>query len=64
MKTVRSKRMCRVLESRGWVVVRHRFYRHADSPRLVNVPVHGNEDLRPGTQRDVMTKAGLTDSDL
>lgn len=28
------------------------------------VPVHGNTDLKPGTQRSIMRDAGLTDADL
>jgi predicted RNA binding protein YcfA (HicA-like mRNA interferase family) len=59
--------MCRILESRGWRYVRsrgsHRLYRHGDSPELINVPIHGG-DLKPGTQRDIMKKAGLTEADL
>jgi predicted RNA binding protein YcfA (HicA-like mRNA interferase family) len=28
------------------------------------VPVHGNRNLKPGTQRGIMRDAGLTDDDL
>jgi predicted RNA binding protein YcfA (HicA-like mRNA interferase family) len=28
------------------------------------VPVHGNQDLKPGTQRSIMRDAALTDADL
>jgi predicted RNA binding protein YcfA (HicA-like mRNA interferase family) len=28
------------------------------------VPVHGNQNLKPGTQRAIMRDAGLTDDDL
>lgn len=68
MKTVSGKRMCRVLEEHGWVLTRingsHHVYRHATEPRIVVVPVHGNHDLKPGTQRGIMRDAGLNDSDL
>jgi predicted RNA binding protein YcfA (HicA-like mRNA interferase family) len=68
MKPVSGRRMCRVLESRGWELVRvsgsHHVYRHPSSGKQTTVPVHGNKDLKPGTQRSIMRDAGLTDDDL
>ena len=67
MKIVSGKRMCRVLEQRGWALARingaHHIYRHTTGRRTV-VPVHGKQDLKPGTQRGIMRDAGLTDADL
>lgn len=60
--------MCKFLERRGWTwdhtTGSHRVYKHPDSPIAVSVPVHGNSDLKPGTQRKIMRDAGLTDQDL
>ncbi len=68
MKPVSGRRMCRILESRGWLLVRvtgsHYVYRHPTSGKQTTVPVHGNKDLTPGTQRSIMRDAGLTDDDL
>jgi predicted RNA binding protein YcfA (HicA-like mRNA interferase family) len=68
MKVVSGKRMCRILESRGWILVRisgaHHIYRHPSTNRRTIVPVHGNADLKPKTQRSIMRDAGLTDDDL
>jgi predicted RNA binding protein YcfA (HicA-like mRNA interferase family) len=68
VRTVSGKRMCRVLEGRGWLLVRvsgsHHVYRHPASGRQTTVPVHGNSDLKPGTQKRIMRDAGLTDADL
>lgn len=68
MKPVSGKRMCRVLELHGWVFDHttgsHHIYKHPAHPTSVSVPVHGNHDLRPGTQRRIMRDAGLTDADL
>ena len=54
MKTISGKRMCRVLEERGWTLARingsHHIYRHTATGRRTVVPVHGNQDLKPGTQ--------------
>lgn len=68
MKIASGKRMCYILEQRGWTLARinssHHISRH-DSARLrTSVPVHGNQDLKPGTQRGIMRDAGLIDDDL
>ena len=68
MKVVSGKQMCRMPEQRGWTLVRikgsHPIYRHAATGRRTVVPVHGNQNLKPGTQRGIMRDAGLTDDDL
>lgn len=68
MKTVSGKRMCRILESQGWTLARtrgsHHIYKHSESRRIVVVPVHGNQDLKPGTQRGIMKDADLSEADL
>ncbi len=60
--------MCRLLEARGWELVRisgsHHIYRHPASGRRTSVPVHGSVDLKPKTQRNIMRDAGLTDDEL
>ena len=68
MKIISGKRMSRLLEQRGWTLARingaHHIYRHVPTGRRTVVPVHGNQDLKPGTQRGIMRDAGLTDADL
>ena len=57
MKPVSGKRMCQILGSRGWRLARisgsHHIYRQPDSGRRTSVPVHGNADLKPRTQRSI-----------
>ena len=68
MKPVSGKRMCKILEARGWTLARksgsHFIYDRPGAPRPVPVPVHANRDLKSGTQKDIMRQAGLTDADL
>lgn len=68
MKVVSGKQMCRILEQRGGTLARihgaHHIDRHTATGRRTVVPVHGNHDLKPGTQRGIMRDAGLTDADL
>jgi predicted RNA binding protein YcfA (HicA-like mRNA interferase family) len=60
--------MCRILEKHGWIRVRskssHRAYQKPGQPQTIIVPVHGNKDLKPGTQHGIMKDAGLTEDDL
>jgi predicted RNA binding protein YcfA (HicA-like mRNA interferase family) len=68
MKPVSGKRMCRLLESRGWYLLRVAGSHHVDRSdilnRQVSVPVHANKDLRAGTQHRIMRDAGMSDGDL
>ena len=67
MKPVSGKRLCQLLKARGWTRIRvsgsHYIYAMPGRPN-VSVPVHGNHDLKPKTQRGLMRQAGLTDDDL
>lgn len=68
MKPVSGKRMCRILEQNGWICVRtkgsHQAYQKQGNSNTITVPVHGNRDLKTGTQRGIMRDAELTDEDL
>jgi predicted RNA binding protein YcfA (HicA-like mRNA interferase family) len=68
VKPVSGKRMCRILEKNGWVLARtkgsHHAYQRPGQPGTIVVPVHGNDDLKTGTQRAIMRDAELTDDDL
>ena len=67
MKRVSGKRFCKALERAGWELDRisgsHHIYKRPGMP-MASVPVHGNEDLKTGTQRALMRDTGLTDDDL
>ena len=66
MKAVSSRQLARILERKGWRLLRARGSHHLygrGTERIV-IPVHGNETLKTGLQRDLMKQAALTDSDL
>ncbi len=67
MKSVSGRRLCRILEKKGWVLVRvrgsHRRY-EKEGFRALTIPVHGNKSLKKGLQRAIMKAAELTDEDL
>lgn len=68
MKSISGKRMCRVLERKGWELVRVRgsyhIYEKPGHPDVIVVPVHANRDLKSGTQRVIMKDAELEEREL
>jgi predicted RNA binding protein YcfA (HicA-like mRNA interferase family) len=64
---VSGKQMCRALERKGWrlhhIKGSHHVYKAPSGPGTISVPVHGNQTLKPGTQRGMMRAAGLTEDD-
>jgi predicted RNA binding protein YcfA (HicA-like mRNA interferase family) len=68
VKPVSGKRMRRILEEQGWILVRtkgsHYAYQRPGHPGTIIVPVHGNKDLKPGTQNGIMRSAGITEDEL
>ena len=68
MKSVSGKRFCRVLELRGWKMMRisgsYRIYARAGSDVRISVPVHGSASLRRGLQRHLMRLADIDESEL
>lgn len=68
MKPVSGKYLAKLAEARGWVLLRskgsHYHYAQAGRPGIVTIPIHGNHDLKPRTQRNIMCALGLTEADL
>ena len=68
MKTISGKRLCRLLEMRGWKSKRirgsHHVYARSGSVFRISVPVHGDASLKRGLQRHLMKIAGIDESEL
>lgn len=68
MKAISGKEFARLLEARGWQLVRvsgsHHVYMKAGSPARISLPIHGNEDLKIGLLRHFMKAAGIEEKDL
>ena len=66
MKAISGRELARVLERRGWQLIRVRGSHHLygrGAERIV-IPVHGNQTLKAGLQRDLMKQAGISDEVL
>jgi predicted RNA binding protein YcfA (HicA-like mRNA interferase family) len=68
MKSVSGKEMARILERRGWKLVRiqgsHHIYIHPGFKVRLSVPIHGNHPLKLGLQKHLMKLAALSEQDL
>jgi predicted RNA binding protein YcfA (HicA-like mRNA interferase family) len=68
MKSISGKRMCKLLEAKGWNLARvtgshHIFVREGANLRIT-VPVHANQNLKTGLQRAFMRLAGISEDEL
>lgn len=68
MKSVSGKHFARILENRGWQLVRingsHHVYMQQGNPVRISLPVHGNDDLKIGLLKHFMKIANITEEDL
>ncbi len=68
MKSVSGKELARVLERKGWILLRvqgsHFIYGKSGSNVRLSVPIHRNQPLKIGLLRHLMKAAGLSIDDL
>lgn len=68
MTAISGRDFARILERRGWKLLRvngsHHIYGRQGSVVRLSVPIHGNQSLKIGLQRHLMKSAGLSEDDL
>ena len=68
MKIVSGKEFARLLEKKGWKLVRikgsHHIYMKEGHPARISVPIHGNKPLKKGLLKHFMKIAGLEEEEL
>ena len=68
MKAITGKRLCQLLESRGWQLKRirgsHHIYAKDGEIARISVPVHGSATLKRGLQSHLMKIAHIDESEL
>jgi predicted RNA binding protein YcfA (HicA-like mRNA interferase family) len=68
MKAVSGKELGRLLEQRGWTLLRihgsHHIYGKPGSVVRLSVPIHGNQPLKVGLLRHLLKAAELLEDDL
>jgi len=68
MKSVSGKRLAKLAEEHDWILARvngghHVYTKQGRIERLV-IPIHGNQDLKMGTQRALMKIVPILESEL
>ncbi|MBW4516861.1 MAG: type II toxin-antitoxin system HicA family toxin [Timaviella obliquedivisa GSE-PSE-MK23-08B] len=68
MKSIFGKRLCKIVEQRGWVLRRitgsHHIYENPEVDKILSIPVHRNQDLKVGTLKALVKIANLSEEDL
>ena len=66
MKSISGKKVAKILERKGWRLIRVRgsHHRYQKNNVSISIPIHGNQDLKIGLLKSVMKQANLTESDL
>jgi predicted RNA binding protein YcfA (HicA-like mRNA interferase family) len=68
MKAISGKRMCKLLEAKGWRLARvagsHHIFVISGRNIRISVPVHGNQDLKIGLQKAIMGLAAIKEEEL
>jgi predicted RNA binding protein YcfA (HicA-like mRNA interferase family) len=68
LKAISGKRLCSILENKGWELRRingshHIYAKHGIAVRI-SVPVHGNKPLKLGLLKHLMIIAGIDEYEL
>lgn len=67
-KRLCGKRLCKVVERKGWVLKRvtgsHHIYEKPGVDQILSIPVHRDQDLKVGTLKALMKIAQLSEEDL
>ena len=68
MTSISGRAFARLIERRGWVLLRvngsHHIYGKPGSLVRLSVPIHGNSALKTGLLRHLMKLTDLSDDDL
>jgi predicted RNA binding protein YcfA (HicA-like mRNA interferase family) len=68
VKSVSGRHFARLLERRGWVLVRvsgsHHVYMKPGKAARISLPIHGNADLKVGLLRHFMKVADIAEGEL
>ncbi|MGI8467045.1 MAG: type II toxin-antitoxin system HicA family toxin [Pyrinomonadaceae bacterium] len=68
MKSTSGKRLAKILEKRGWILLRiqgsHHIYGKTGSEIRLSIPIHKNQSIKTGLLKHLLKLAELTEQDL
>ncbi len=63
MKPITGKEICRLLQQHGWILKRvrgsHHIFSKTGEMKIITVPVHGSQDLKPGLAARISRDANI-----
>jgi predicted RNA binding protein YcfA (HicA-like mRNA interferase family) len=64
MRPITGKELCRRLQEAGWVLKRvkgsHHIFARPGEWKIITVPVHGSQTIKPGLATRIAKDAGIT----
>jgi predicted RNA binding protein YcfA (HicA-like mRNA interferase family) len=68
MKSISGKKLCKIVEKKGWILKKitgsHHIYEKTNENKIISIPVHRNQDLKLGTLKSIMKMTQLLEDDL
>ena len=68
MKSISGKKLCKIVEQKGWILKKitgsHHIYEKLDQNKIISIPIHKNQDLKIGALKSLMKIAELTEDEL
>ena len=68
MKSISGKKFAKLLESRGWVLLRvkgsHHIYGKSGVVQRISIPIHGNKALKTGLLKHFLEVSNIPESEL
>ena len=68
MKSISGKKFAKLLESKGWVLLRingsHHIYSKLNNPKRISVPIHRNKALKTGLLKHFLKVADISENEL
>ena len=68
MKLISGKKLCKIVEKKGWMLKKitgsHHIYVKSDENNILSILVHRNQDLKIGTLKSIVKIARLSEDDL
>ena len=68
MKSISGKKFARLLENKGWILLRingsHHIFGKPGNAQRISVPIHGNKALKTGLLKHFLKVSGISEDEL
>jgi predicted RNA binding protein YcfA (HicA-like mRNA interferase family) len=68
MKSISGKKLAKLLERNGWILLRvngsHHVYGKQGNAQRISVPIHGNKVLKTGLLKYFLKVSGISEDEL